>query len=256
MRHRRGLHFLNIALFAAAALKPEPTSCVGAVAQRRCHAPVTRVGDTHTQTHTHTHTHDTHTHTHTQVTHHGHRLRKELLDMWRSPGGPPLPGSVVGPAPADQTDADMRNATFCLCPPGHTQARLPFSVQRTFWLCARAAARVHRLRTIAPLAPSLTCPRVHSRALARTAGHVAPVARGAVWLHPGHVLPRERPAVCSAPGRALRGIHAQRPARRLPKGALVRAIDDALGFCVHGSGALRGGGWLHVTDDAHACATA
>jgi hypothetical protein len=49
--------------------------------------------------------------------HHGHRLRAELLDLWKTKG---LPGSKTGAARLDETIDDMRQSVFCLCPPGNT----------------------------------------------------------------------------------------------------------------------------------------
>ncbi len=45
----------------------------------------------------------------------GHRLRHELLESWAAD---PLPGSQAGMASLTQTEADMRSAVFCVCPPG------------------------------------------------------------------------------------------------------------------------------------------
>lgn len=52
------------------------------------------------------------------VSHHGHRLRHELLALWNDSV---LEGSVVGEASEEATNEDMKHAIFCLCPPGNTQ---------------------------------------------------------------------------------------------------------------------------------------
>lgn len=45
----------------------------------------------------------------------GHRLRYELEESWARD---PLPGSDLGVKNVKQTQADMQNAIFCVCPPG------------------------------------------------------------------------------------------------------------------------------------------
>ena len=45
----------------------------------------------------------------------GHRLRHELLESWAAA---PLPGSQAGMESLARTEADMRSAVFCVCPPG------------------------------------------------------------------------------------------------------------------------------------------
>ena len=45
----------------------------------------------------------------------GHRLRYELEESWAAN---PLPGSDLGVKNVLQTEADMQNAVFCVCPPG------------------------------------------------------------------------------------------------------------------------------------------
>ena len=45
----------------------------------------------------------------------GHRLRYELEESWARD---PLPGSELGVKNVKQTQADMQNAIFCVCPPG------------------------------------------------------------------------------------------------------------------------------------------
>eukprot|EP00884_Botryococcus_braunii_P017223 jgi/Botrbrau1/4184/Bobra.0192s0044.1 len=52
------------------------------------------------------------------VQHHGHRLRKEIMDWWAEN---PIPGGDIGTHPDPVTEDDMRHAVFCICPPGHTQ---------------------------------------------------------------------------------------------------------------------------------------
>ncbi|BDA49002.1 probable glucuronosyltransferase [Coccomyxa sp. Obi] len=52
------------------------------------------------------------------VAHHGHRLRKELIDYWTEQ---PLNGSDLGLRSTKETEADMRRSVFCVCPPGNTQ---------------------------------------------------------------------------------------------------------------------------------------
>lgn len=45
----------------------------------------------------------------------GHRLRYELEESWAKD---PLTGSDLGVKNVLQTEADMRNSIFCVCPPG------------------------------------------------------------------------------------------------------------------------------------------
>ena len=45
----------------------------------------------------------------------GHRLRYELEDSWAKD---PVQGSDLGVKNVLQTEADMRNSIFCVCPPG------------------------------------------------------------------------------------------------------------------------------------------
>ena len=45
----------------------------------------------------------------------GHRLRYELEESWARD---PIPGSELGVKNVLQTQADMQNAVFCVCPPG------------------------------------------------------------------------------------------------------------------------------------------
>ena len=45
----------------------------------------------------------------------GHRLRYELEESWAAD---PLPHSDLGVKNVLQTEADMRSAVFCVCPPG------------------------------------------------------------------------------------------------------------------------------------------
>ena len=45
----------------------------------------------------------------------GHRLRYELEESWAAD---PLPGSDLGVKNVLQTEADMQNSVFCVCPPG------------------------------------------------------------------------------------------------------------------------------------------
>jgi len=45
----------------------------------------------------------------------GHRLRYELEDWWAKD---PIAGSELGVKNMKQTQADMQNAVFCVCPPG------------------------------------------------------------------------------------------------------------------------------------------
>ena len=45
----------------------------------------------------------------------GHRLRYELEESWQKD---PVPGSELGVKNVLQTQADMKNAIFCVCPPG------------------------------------------------------------------------------------------------------------------------------------------
>ena len=47
--------------------------------------------------------------------HAGHRLRYELEESWTRD---PIPGSELGVKNVLQTQADMQNAIFCVCPPG------------------------------------------------------------------------------------------------------------------------------------------
>ena len=69
----------------------------------------------------------------------GHRLRYELEESWAAD---PLPGSDLGVKNVLQTEADMQNSVFCVCPPGpHTLkksalmrgARLLFCLSRAGW---------------------------------------------------------------------------------------------------------------------------
>ena len=45
----------------------------------------------------------------------GHRLRYELEESWARD---PIPDSELGVKNVLQTQADMQNAIFCVCPPG------------------------------------------------------------------------------------------------------------------------------------------
>ena len=45
----------------------------------------------------------------------GHRLRYELEESWARD---PIPGSELGVKNVLQTQADMQDAIFCVCPPG------------------------------------------------------------------------------------------------------------------------------------------
>ncbi len=52
------------------------------------------------------------------VEHYGHRLRYELIELWRAH---PLPGSQHGLRSVQETEADMERSLFCMCAPGQTQ---------------------------------------------------------------------------------------------------------------------------------------